>query len=117
MGPGAPRLSCNGQPVDAVCSYDAARRILTVSAPAVDPARDRLEADFDGKPALCPNDVEGELFRRLYRAEIEYACKERIFGALLDGAGPLELLGLLPTLALPPAVRGALDEVLLAETR
>ena len=117
VGPGAPRLTCNGQPVDAACSYDAARRILTVSAPAVDPARDCLEADFDGKPVLCPNDVEGELFRRLYRAEIEYACKERIFGALLDGAGPLELLGLLPTLALPPAVRGALDEVLLAETR
>ena len=46
-------------------------------------------------------------------------CHGHIFlvGALLDGAGPPELLGLLPTLALPPAARGALDEVLLAETR
>ena len=63
----------------------------------------------------APNDLAGQLFRLLYKAEIAYEKKERIYAYAREGRGPLELLGLLQTMDLSPAVCGMLSEVLLAE--
>ena len=115
VGPGeAPRLLVNGQPAEAAVSYDGERHILTLCAPAVTPA-DRLEVRFDHAVPVCPNDLAGQLFRLLYKAEIAYEKKERIYAYAREGRGPLELLGLLQTMDLSPAVCGMLSEVLLAE--
>ena len=115
VGPGeAPRLLVNGQPAEAAVSYDGERHILTLCAPAVTPA-DRLEVRFDRTVPVCPNDLAGQLFRLLYKAEIAYEKKERIYAYAREGRGPLELLGLLQTMDLSPAVCGMLSEVLLAE--
>ena len=53
----------------------------------------------------------------MYKAEMEYAKKERIYACAREGRSPLELLGLLQTMDLDPAVYGMLSEVLLAELR
>ena len=64
---------------------------------------------------VCPNDLAGQLFRLLYKAEMEYEKKERIYAYAREGRRPLELLGLLQTMDLAPAIYGMLSEVLLAE--
>ena len=46
---------------------------------------------------------------------MEYEKKERIYAYAREGRSPLELLGLLQTMDLSPAVCGMLSEVLLAE--
>lgn len=106
----------NGQPVEAPAAYDQERHVLTLQAPDITPA-DRLEVRFAGAPAVRPNDRVGPIFRLLYKAEMEYAKKERIYACAREGRSPLELLGLLQTIDLDPAVYGMLSEVLLAELR
>ena len=115
VGPGeALRLLVNGQPAEAAVSYDGQRHSLTLRAPAVTPA-DRLEVRFGRVLPVCSNDLAGQLFQLLYKAEMEYEKKERIYAYAREGRRPLELLGLLQTMDLSPAVCGMLSEVLLAE--
>ena len=116
IGPEEARMLVNGQPVEAPAAYDQERHVLTLQAPDITPA-DRLEVRFAGAPAVRPNDRVGQIFRLLYKAEMEYAKKERIYACAREGRSPLELLGLLQTMDLDPAVYGMLSEVLLAELR
>lgn len=106
----------NGQPAEAVCSYQEDTHTLTVQAPAITPA-DRLEVRFGHPVAVRSNDLLGQTFQLLYKAEMEYNLKERIYGYLQSGMNAAELLGVLQTMELTDAVRGMLSEVLLAETR
>ena len=106
----------NGQPVEAVCSYQEDTHTLTVQAPAITPA-DRLEVRFGHPVAVRSNDLLQQTFQLLYKAEMEYNLKERIYGYLQSGMNAAELLGVLQTMELTDAVRGMLSEVLLAETR
>ena len=109
-----PQLLVNGQPVPAAAVYDEGDHSLTLAAPAIAPA-DCLEVRFAGALPVRPNDLERQLFPLLYRAEISYDLKGRIYEHLRAGDSPAALLGLLASLDLPAAVRGALSEVLLAE--
>ena len=106
----------NGQPAEAACSYQEDTHTLTVQAPAITPA-DRLEVRFGHPVAVRSNDLLGQTFQLLYKAEMEYNLKERIYGYLQSGMNAAELLGVLQTMELTDAVRGMLSEVLLAETR
>ena len=115
VGPGAPQLLINGVPAEAACSYCSELHALTLRTPALTPA-DRLEVRFGGPVRLLPNDLTQQLFPLLYRAEIPYAVKERIYGSLQAGQSAAALLGELQTMGLAPAVLGLLAEVLLAQT-
>ena len=114
IGPETPQLLVNGQPAEASAAYDEARHILTLRAPAITPA-DGLEVRFGRTLPVRPNDLAGQLFRLLYKAEMAYDKKEYIYRCACAGKTPLELLSLLPTMDLDPAVCGMLSEVLLAE--
>ena len=116
IGPETPQLLVNGQPAEASAAYDEARHILTLRAPAITPA-DGLEVRFGRTLPVRPNDLAGQLFRLLYKAEMAYDKKEYIYRCACAGKTPLELLSLLPTMDLDPAVCGMLSEVLLAENR
>ena len=115
VGPEAPRLLCNGQEAEAAVSYDPEKHILTLEAPAIRP-EDRLQVQFGAAPRLLPNDLEGQLYRLLYQAEMKYDLKEQIFGYLHGGMSAAALLGVLQTMHLDEAVYGMLAEVLLAQT-
>ena len=84
VGSEAPRLLCNGQEAEAAVSYDPEKHILTLEAPAIRP-EDRLQVQFGAAPRLLPNDLEGQLYRLLYQAEMKYDLKEQIFGYLHGG--------------------------------
>ena len=114
IGPETPQLLVNGQPAEASAAYDEARHILTLRAPAITPA-DGLEVHFGRTLPVRPNDLAGQLFRLLYKAEMAYDKKEYIYRCVCAGKTPLELLSLLPTMDLDSAVCGMLSEVLLAE--
>ena len=116
IGPETPQLLVNGQPAEASAAYDEARHILTLRAPAITPA-DGLEVRFGRTLPVRPNDLAGQLFRLLYKAEMAYDKKEYIYRCVCADKTPLELLSLLPTMDLDPAVCGMLSEVLLAENR
>ena len=72
---------------------------------------------FGHPVAVRSNDLLQQTFQLLYKAEMEYNLKERIYGYLQSGMNAAELLGVLQTMELTDAVRGMLSEVLLAETR
>ena len=110
-----PQLRINGRPAEARWDYREETHTLTVYAPAVAPS-DALEVLFSRPVTVARNDLEQQLFQLLYKAEMDYELKERIYGYLRAGKNAAELLGALQTMQLNPSVYGMLAEVLLAET-
>lgn len=102
--------------VQAEISYCEERHILTVSLPETE-REIGVSVRFAGKPEIRSNDLEQQIFRVLYRAEIEYSAKERIFGYVREKQTPAELLSNLLSMKLENAVCGMITEILLAQTK
>ncbi|MGN6524400.1 MAG: glycoside hydrolase family 31 protein [Actinomycetes bacterium] len=78
------------------------------------PATARLDLVLAHPAALAPNDVEGQLYRLLDAAQVDYRLKTRIF-AIATSEAPLHVrLSHIHALSLTEALAEAVDEILLA---
>lgn len=110
--PEALQVQVDGRSVAADVAYDADRKLCTVRMQDI-LSGSTAEVRF-AKAAVAENDLEKQMFARLYQAEIAYDKKEEIYQYVLEGKTPIELLGILQEMELSDAVCGALSEVLLA---
>ncbi len=109
-----PALLVNGKKTEGGAAYDEEKHILTVKTPEIS-REDKLEVQFEGTVSLRHNDIKQQIFKILYRAEMEYEKKEQIYGYVLEGKGRAALLGILQTMGIEEEIYRALAEVLLAE--
>ena len=108
----AVRVTANGAPLTVETAYDAQTRTLTVPIPAT-AITAALEIRFPAGLAVAENDLAGETYRILDRAQIEFNLKTRIYSLVTElGA---QALPSLTALHLAPALFGALCEVLMAD--
>ncbi|MGN6088007.1 MAG: glycoside hydrolase family 31 protein, partial [Actinomycetales bacterium] len=78
------------------------------------PATARLDLVLAHPAALAPNDVEGQLYRMLDAAQVDYRLKTRIF-AIATSEAPLHVrLSHIHALSLTEALAEAVDDILLA---
>lgn len=93
--------------------YDEERHIYTIVIPEQD-VSEEICVTFTQGVSVAENDKMSEVYKALYRAEIEYDTKERIYAYMKEGKTPIEMIGILQGMHLPGAVYGMLSEVLLA---
>jgi alpha-glucosidase (family GH31 glycosyl hydrolase) len=103
-------VSVCGTPLLCETAYDEA--CLTVMLPPVASAK-TIQVTF-GKCALKANDTDALAFAFLDKAQIAYDTKTRAYETVRDAATPLQALAGLAAMKLPPAVLGALTEILSA---
>lgn len=99
--------------LEAQTTYDDERHIYTVVIPEQD-VSEEICVTFTQGVSVTENDKMSEVYKALYRAEIEYDTKERIYAYMKEGKTPIEMIGILQEMHLPEAVYGMLSEVLLA---
>ncbi|WP_138495290.1 glycoside hydrolase family 31 protein [Paenibacillus pinistramenti] len=93
-------------------SYDNQKHTLTVTVPEVP-----VGASFTVRLAdarLAANNVVGEVFALLDRAQIRFQLKEQLYLLVKKASAPAPLLASLSSMGLEPALYGALCEILCA---
>ena len=99
--------------IEAQTAYDPERHIYTVVISG-QKVTEQICVTFAKETSIAENDKISEVYKALYRAEIEYDTKEKIYAYMKAGKTPTEMIGILQTMHLPESVCGMLSEVLLA---
>ena len=102
----------DGRQIPVQTAYEKTRSILTVRIPETVVTAD-IEVRME-TVAVCENDTKTRIFDCLYKAEIEYYTKEKLYACVREGKPATELLGILQAMQLPEYLEGALSEILLA---
>lgn len=103
----------DGQPVTFDAVYDESTRTLCVELEAV-PVSAEITVSLGAHAADPGNDVQGEVFRFLDQAEIDFPSKDRIYATVCAQPDSGTALSDLFALDLPEDLYGALSELLTA---
>ena len=108
-----PEVFVNGEKIEAEVIYCEEKNIETVKIPEQKTTAE-IEVRFPKQAVVKKREIAAQIFEILYKAEIEYDVKERLYQYVLDEKTTIELLTIIQTMNLDRDLTGMLMEVLLA---
>lgn len=109
-----PQILVDGKQIMGNLYYCEERHVVVVNIPEQSSAA-RIEVKFKKQVSMRKNDIEAQIFKILYQAEMEYDVKERLYQYVLNKMTVAKLLTNIQTMKLDEDVVGMLMEVILAE--